>query len=317
MDPLTPTCPRCGYDLSAATLKWEEACPLEGSCWECGLGLRWADVLRADRRADERHVEHAKGAWATWVAAWRSLLWALCPPVFWARVRLECWVVPRRLAVWVAVVFGTLWAVNGVVSWVELGARFGWTWSTFLDIDAAQAWVAPAGAFVRRWQSLGPIRMTFAPFWRDTAWGPGYAPLLACSLVFPLLMLVLAATRARAKVRPVHVLRAAIFGLAWLGPYLLLVMALRVFMAAVVAGPRAGWMYISLGGRMYDVLSMAYYASVLLGLGWIAWWWWCVLARGWRIEHPGRAWLSALTAGLLTAAIILALDRHLLYLLVT
>jgi hypothetical protein len=43
-----PACPRCGYDLSAATFGWRDSCPLGGRCSECGLEFGWRDVLRPD-----------------------------------------------------------------------------------------------------------------------------------------------------------------------------------------------------------------------------------------------------------------------------
>ena len=41
----TPTCPRCGYDLSGIVASWTNSCPLTGICSECGLKFRWGAVL--------------------------------------------------------------------------------------------------------------------------------------------------------------------------------------------------------------------------------------------------------------------------------
>ncbi len=45
MKPITPTCPKCGYDQSGEIATWESQCPLEGRCPECGFDFVWADVM--------------------------------------------------------------------------------------------------------------------------------------------------------------------------------------------------------------------------------------------------------------------------------
>ncbi|MCZ6835838.1 MAG: hypothetical protein O7G85_08700 [Planctomycetota bacterium] len=38
-------CPRCGYDLQGMIASWEDACPMQGVCAECGLEYSWAEVI--------------------------------------------------------------------------------------------------------------------------------------------------------------------------------------------------------------------------------------------------------------------------------
>lgn len=38
-------CPRCRYDLRGASAEWIESCPIDGRCPECGLTLRWSELL--------------------------------------------------------------------------------------------------------------------------------------------------------------------------------------------------------------------------------------------------------------------------------
>lgn len=41
----TPTCPKCGYDLSGAVRSWTDRCPTKGVCSECGLEFNWGVLL--------------------------------------------------------------------------------------------------------------------------------------------------------------------------------------------------------------------------------------------------------------------------------
>ena len=41
----TPTCPRCGYDLSGIVASWKDACPLTGICSECVLEFQCRYLL--------------------------------------------------------------------------------------------------------------------------------------------------------------------------------------------------------------------------------------------------------------------------------
>lgn len=39
-------CPRCGYDQRGIIAQWTDACPLQGTCTECGLQYEWLDLLK-------------------------------------------------------------------------------------------------------------------------------------------------------------------------------------------------------------------------------------------------------------------------------
>lgn len=315
-----PTCPRCAYDLSAAIVAWDSSCPLDGRCWECGLSLQWADVLREDRRVNLRHVEHAVGTGGVSSASWRSLGWTLWPPLFWSRVRLEHYVVPGRLWRWLLTIVGALWLAHAVLVLLITGRQHGWGLVlTFRDdITAAilNPILAPMGMLFQDWTGGMARGYTFAPAWKGTLWGPAYVPLLAFTLMFALMMLVLKDTRARAKVLRAHVLRATVFGLAWLLPLIGLAMAAAAFEAWASTPARFWALYITIGSRSYEVSTLAGYALLLPAAAWIAWWWWAALSRGWRIERPFAAWGSALVASLLALAVVLALDTQFVYLFV-
>lgn len=60
-------CPHCGYDLSGVIAAWRDACPLSGTCSECGGAVAWPEVMQARLPAPAWSLEHAPDA-ATW---WR------------------------------------------------------------------------------------------------------------------------------------------------------------------------------------------------------------------------------------------------------
>lgn len=311
-----PTCPRCAYDLSSATAAWEESCPLQGQCWECGLNLAWADVLREDRRVNLRHVEHATGSWEVAGAAWRTWAWAIWPPSFWRRVRLEHYVVPRRLWRWVLLVVGAMWLLHVLLTIVFAGQRWGWKLVLSMRDDVRtevlQSVLAPVGSLYQKWVGGTAWGYTFAPAWEGTVWGPAYVPLLAFTLMFAIMMLVLKDTRAKAKVRFGHVLRAGVFGLAWLVPLLAVAIAISALVAAANSPARVGWVYFTIGARSYYIPEVAGYGLVPPLAAWVAWWWWLAVSRGWRIEQPAKVWWTACLAATLAMVIVLACDMQLI-----
>lgn len=64
MDPdFPPSCPGCGYDLSAIASSWlvqePPACPISGTCSECGGGLEWPRVMNPGRWGPRWSFEHS------------------------------------------------------------------------------------------------------------------------------------------------------------------------------------------------------------------------------------------------------------------
>ena len=99
--PARVRCPRCGYDLRGLVATWEDCCPLEGVCSECGLTLRWAEVLVPEKLAPRWCVEFARSrrdlpgaCMATFVRSYR-------PWRFWTSIRMAYPVRGKRLAVYV------------------------------------------------------------------------------------------------------------------------------------------------------------------------------------------------------------------------
>lgn len=310
-----PTCPRCDYDLSGESVRWIDASPLRCTCPECGLDFETADVMREDRRVNPRHVEHApRGIFGVGLlgAAWRTCVWTILPPIFWSRVRLHHVVVPRRLMWWLAIVLlGThvlVCVVTNTMAVRQYGVGLTLTLRDDIRADLASPWIAPVGDVQQLWRGGTTWGHTWVPPWRGGRWGVAYVPLLAASALYPLLMLVLKDTRARAKVSRGHIARAFVFGLGWMVPLMLVsgatVIGVRYWFAG---GITPTWFWVGVGVRQYFVPDLIQLATIPLGLMWIVWWWGCAV-RSWRVRRPFAVWLAATIAALLGVAIAMAIS---------
>ncbi len=98
-----PQCPRCGYDLRGAVAAWRHACPMTGTCTECGLSFDWAEVLVPQKFEPRWCVEFTRPpqrfAWACLGTILRSAL----PWRFWSALNMSMPVRPVRLAAYLAV----------------------------------------------------------------------------------------------------------------------------------------------------------------------------------------------------------------------
>jgi hypothetical protein len=97
----SPSCPRCGYDLSGEVATWTETCPLTGICPECGFRIDWGRNM----------ARHASGWWLFELdvasrrkAFTQTFLRALRPRSFWSSVRVEDAPNLRRLSLFLCLV---------------------------------------------------------------------------------------------------------------------------------------------------------------------------------------------------------------------
>jgi len=291
-----PVCPRCGYDQSGEIARWSEACPLRGVCVECGYEIEWADVLDASRRQAEGFFEHTHGPFRSLIAAWRTWLWTLMPWLFWRRVRLHHGVVVWKALIWLAVLYYPI----QIGSCVLRSLGFGQSLPVFPGVSgipwlknalyALSPLVHPCFDIEDSWMASAPLLRLHVCAWPSPGWAG-----LAMSLAWPSLILMLPETRHAAKVRKVHVVRAACYGLAWC----IVLRFVDVFGAAVslileLMGLPNDWPSWNVRGMLSDpgwaMTHRPAPASILIG-GWIALWWLVVLTRGFRLRHALFTWV--------------------------
>ncbi|GJM18425.1 MAG: hypothetical protein DHS20C14_06380 [Phycisphaeraceae bacterium] len=293
-EPHTPSCARCGYDLSGIADAWTDACPLRGICPECGHDFAWGNVFDMSRTDLPWLIEHAKGR-REWVGrVIPTLRHACCPRSYWRDVTVDARVRLVPLIAFVAVVWLVPYLVSGAVFAQERAAfltanRYGGP----SDLQFAHAVAASA--------AVHPVATTwrFTSPWTRVEWqrrGVIVVFALAMHTTWPVMMLILPVTRRRARVRLAHVARAWITG----------------FIAALPAWVIAmGLAHVDQRWSRFMFPSWYREPGVLLWIlvPFIAWWWWCVVRVGWRVEQAGRVfWALCLCSVVAAVVSVLAID---------
>jgi hypothetical protein len=303
-------CPRCGYDLAgqADATRAANGGRLEGGgvCSECGLEFEWADVLDPWRTRVKGFVEHAERA--EFAAVWRTWALALRPWVFWGRVRVEMALRPGRIVLWLILGPVLLWALGSLTAHVIGSTTPGPIRPPFVP-SLAYYWIWPEEDLMYRrfsW-SHDPVRSLPVAFT-----GPFAAGLLA-----PAVLLLLPDTRRLAKVRWVHVLRAAVYGMSWTVPVLGLRGACRAFLALHNLGlTRTRWSAAAMSSGWIQateaIVGLAHGFWLLwlaVFMAWIMAWWLFALRVGWRVEEHRRVFWAMMVPAWLGAALALAVSE--------
>ncbi len=85
----TAKCPRCGYDLRGAIDTWKEQCPLLGRCTECGLEVKWAEVLHPEKFEPQWCVEFARHGKRLLSSCGKTFLRSFWPFRFWSMLKMS------------------------------------------------------------------------------------------------------------------------------------------------------------------------------------------------------------------------------------
>jgi hypothetical protein len=275
-----PTCPRCGYDLSGQVAAWTDACPLLGTCPECGLALDWRTVLTCQSSTERAYFETSQGNLprALVMTTFRTLL----PWRFWSWLQLHFQASPDRLVVAALFATGLMHLASIVVvcgaSWIVQTPRaVSWMWG--LEFTMPE-WTLPASMI------LFPYYLPWERGIDKDAWI--FIGLLGGALM-PVAFVLLPQTLQGISIRRIHLCRIAVWWLACAPA----VLAFAYFAREILDGMALGrWLACSV-------------------LFWNMVWWGFACSR--YLKLP-RAWL--VSAGLLlitslVAALIALLDPDL------
>lgn len=319
------SCPRCGYDQSGLVAAWQSSCPLAGTCSECGLEFEWADVLNADRKPLRGFVEHERRGilgLRLLVAALRTFTWTWLPWRFWAKVRLHHPVRRSRWAVWFLLMIGSIHVLGTcahVAARLILHQRTASMAAGTSDlVEYVLEAVAQPIAVIQATDdpSTGSTTLTNPFMWRvhwlfkekgylgGSVWMTFTVPMLAASFAFPLLLLILPDTRRIAKVRVVHLARAFVYSLSWVGAlavFRLFRCVVAIFeppYSSIYRSPPRGWVWsLAPDGETLRDWRLHALAPMLL---WLSVWWLACIWRGLRLPRPIFTW------GVLLIAVMLA-----------
>jgi hypothetical protein len=306
---MTPACPRCGYDLTGLVGSWQDSCPLEAPCSECGLEIELRWVLNGRLRAEAEFFETApyRPRQALVVTARR----AVRPWVFWRWVRMEHEPRPGRMLAGAVLSLLLLEACIGAATallvgllriFVELTRNYPYMSSVWrsLVMDVEGYLLPIGGGWLGEPDSSGALLVVA----------------LMAQLAMPWTFLLLPMTLRRARVRRVHLVR--IWAWSYVGlPVAIVLVSAPSFVYSVVMqvasyiypGP---WAY-NVQMRVYEIVHPREHLLLFgLVLAWTLLWWGFALGR--YLKLP-RAWLVAAVMEVLAlvVAVLVSLATPLWY----
>lgn len=303
-----PACPRCGYDQSGIIATWENAgaCPLEGTCSECGLSIRWRDLLNPQWAVPRWSFEHRAGWWQ--VGAHLRTCWAaLRPWSFWTGMNLHFPIVRSRLLRHAAAMLLASHLMIALTSaWYAQATVSGWIltspgayrpprpeeWAALRVGAALEAFVWPYGS-VRLWTPRG--------FWTHRLAVPKSVMYMQLWLLLtPGAFFVLTESLRRVPVRSRHLLRGLSYGLTTLPIVTLAALFVNGTLGAYIVGSsmailrwpfeeRVPWLLVG-AIAIWQFLHWSRFAGKYLGL-----------------SHPAGVAAAMILVGGLAAAVLVVL----------
>lgn len=312
---ITPRCPRCGYDLRGLVATWADRCPLEGVCSECGLTLRWAEVLLPEKFEPPWCVEFAPRGWAVLLACVRTLLWSLRPWTFWRRLKMSQPIRWRRLAAYLlllaATVYTTFALSQGVLAWhrwwrIEKSPSLVYTdvdgYTVFVHAAALPFSDSPPGSYSEVWRTRGGRLRGFSHIYRSPldharrriAHEHAALFLGVVFITCPLVFAALPISRRRAKVRWSHVLRVTAYSTSYVA------LAAIIIIVSNTAG--------LVGGRSFvfsDSIALLESLTLVALCPGMLIWWAVAIRRYLRMEHAFGVAVAVGTTAFLAACVVL------------
>ncbi|MCA9274923.1 MAG: hypothetical protein KDA29_02760 [Phycisphaerales bacterium] len=285
-----PICPKCGYDQSGEIATWEFQCAVQGTCPECGFGFEWVDLLTPGRVRLSWYVEHASSLWSSLLKWPGTLSYLLFPNRYWRRLTM---VAPRSMARWL-LSFTTLMLIFHLITSVTLalslhGSVVQSNASMRAIIPAlspqqqaqAQQYIIPDSGFDYWFRVSGESLL--APVVNRSFYSSDFAELgggvaVFCSgvsLMWIIMFGCFPTTRKRAKLRMIHVVRAAI--VCSTIPFLAFEIG-RVCDGLVYAGDY--WSPLRNIEQYLSPLALSVVAIVI----WVQWFWVSAVRIGWRVR---------------------------------
>jgi hypothetical protein len=284
---------------------------MQGRCTECGLDFAWADVLNPMRGRLPGLVEHSRGTRQLLRWTLTTFWWIILPNRFWARVKMHHAVHPRRilpgpllLALIVQFAVGTL----GVITAIRLQPSTNTPAFRLNNIgewwpNALSPYTEPLVA-VTAYMMRNSVAIWID--WQILQWIDRFLGLTACILAWPLLFLVLPATRRAGGLRWVHVWRAGLYPLWWLFALLILDRVAAAGNSVILLIGGAGynsWTY-EVSRRFFLFYSTLSNILWIAAPVWIAAWWYSAISRGWQLHRARTLWLVLTVASALATALI-------------
>ena len=288
-------CPRCGYDLRSERTRWTAACPLRGSCVECGFAFEWREVFTRDRHP---WLFETEWRYQTRRRVVRTVLLSFAPRRFWRSVRLTDPIDLRPPGLLALV------AVTGFLLVVE-----GWAILSNHQMILVRQGRSRSASTGEDWIEL---------LFRSTANAArGLTQFTTLSVVMfamvPLSFVTISITLRRARVRPAHVARiwlySMIFPMTAAAAYGAVQITARLFAAGRFWRALSPWHWVANVGDDQSITLIALRPSLvplIFGAGTAAWlliWWSCAARYYLRLPAPYRLVVTLVLIATLTALV--------------
>lgn len=314
----TPTCPRCGYDLSGPVATWDEAghCPLQGTCSECGLVFRWFDVFNRDNWRLDGFVEHARGLGRSVRWAWRTTWWTLWPWNFWGRVEMHHKVRPWMWLWWFLLMISLPRALTQCLFIAETyHLSLIYSWQGFTMPSWRELFFPLFGLdSVATWNS----QTSFA-LMPGVAISRTNAFVIVAIMAWASSLVLLPFSLTISRVRFALIARATVFSLvliafqSWLSLIGHAVTAtMRIAHGAALnyynpSAPATASLTLYRGALELSSLAEDHAGPYLI---WLSLWWLAAYTRGFRLRRGWLAWLAILTLVHVTIAVWLGAELN-------
>ena len=294
MKPATPTipiCPKCGYDQSGEIATWKTQCPVQGRCPECGLEFAWANVMDPNRVELPWYVEHAKTKRELLGRTIPTLWYLLFPNRYWRRLGMEAPRSLKRYVLWIALMMLGLHIVSSVALLTSIHGL------TLYNNAIYTKWMVGQTPQMQARYQAGIVDVSELDYWSvalsesilypavvrsvyvgeiSAAVGMFAAVCMGISAMWFVLFCMFPTTRARTKLRMVHVVRAMV--VAGLLPFVVFELA-RVAEAAIYAGEY--WAPLS---NAQMLLESIFIFIVVWMFIWVQWFWISAVWIGWKVK---------------------------------
>jgi hypothetical protein len=257
-------CPHCGYSLVGAIETWRSACPLEGTCSECGEGFGWAIVLRPELGPPVWSFEHGRRiSLRRWLL---TSLAALRPRLLWRGLAGTTSSLGRLCllaAAWLLILHA------GAAIPMELwGAHFRYTPPRLTDY--LPYWVWP-------WKGVIHVPTATPNTYRGADLLSTLLLTVGTSALAPALLLLVGRVRPRRRLPPREIARAA-----------LLSVPVTVMLAPLAVAGHVVGLWLEERAGILDVGSYALLlASILAPPVILCGWWRQALAHYFRVPNAG------------------------------
>ncbi|MBL1218156.1 MAG: hypothetical protein D8M59_11755 [Planctomycetes bacterium] len=313
----TLQCPRCGYDVRGITLTWQESCPLEGTCSECGLTLYWPDIFQEESLGPRWFIESALSLPKTLRRSVKTFAYSFMPWRFWSDVRMEHRVRTRALIVYLLLLLGCMYVIYASYGAAEMWRRVEYRGGTRIEqltmagLTAVAPWWNGRTAWTWGGRPLTPRHLHSQNLEALGEWvEDGCAELLICNepapryllisflsmMAFPLCPLcsvTLAVTFKRAKVKLSHLVRIT--------AYSCLILPVGIVPVCEMLRLATPWSWY--GGEA----SLVAEAACAFMPVWLVCWWALAMGRYLKIRHAWASGLAIVLLAYLVAAGVTAL----------